>query len=81
MYIVEDKKIASIVGNNVKKARKNYLNKPLTQAEVAEKTGIGCIAYQNIERGKNIPSVIRLLKIANFLNVSLDELLDGVKAR
>jgi len=57
--------------NNIASIRKQ---KGLTQIELAELVGVNRFHISNIERGKASPSVKLLIKIANVLNVSLDDL-------
>lgn len=47
----------------------------LTQAEFAEKIGADIVTISRFERGSNLPSLLRLEKIANALGVPLAELL------
>jgi DNA-binding XRE family transcriptional regulator len=58
--------------NNIAKIRKR---KGLTQMELAELVGVNRFHISKIERGKRTPSVKLLIKIADVLNVSLDDLL------
>lgn len=51
----------------------------LTQEEVAERSGRHANYIGDIERGQRNPSLMVLLAIAGALDVSLSELLDGVK--
>ena len=46
----------------------------LTQKEIADILGISQRYYSNLESGNRTLSVDLLIKIANFYNVSLDEL-------
>jgi len=57
--------------NNIAKIRKR---KGLTQMELAELVGVNRFHISNIERGKSLPSVKLLIKIANVLDVSLNDL-------
>ena len=47
----------------------------VTQAEIARQTGISLRAYQLYEYGKQEPTVSKLLALADFYQVSTDELL------
>ncbi|MBQ6296149.1 MAG: helix-turn-helix transcriptional regulator [Selenomonadaceae bacterium] len=47
----------------------------LTQAQLAEKTGITQSGYTRYERGINDPSISTLKKLSEILNVSLDWLI------
>lgn len=53
----------------------------LTQSEAAEKLGIGYEALSRIERGKSIPTVLRLFELADIFECGVDELLMGVSHR
>lgn len=46
----------------------------LTQARLAEEIGVHVITISNIERGKRMPSVAMLRRIAGGLDVSVDVL-------
>ena len=46
----------------------------LKQPEVAAGTGISLRAYQNYERGLREPQLSVLIALADFYNISLDEL-------
>jgi DNA-binding XRE family transcriptional regulator len=58
--------------NNIAKIREQ---RGLTQVQLAELVGVNKFHISNIERGKASPSVKLLIKIANVLNVSVDDLL------
>jgi len=45
-----------------------------TQQEMADKVGIERTSYNRIERGKRKPSVDIAIKIANVLNVKVDDI-------
>ena len=49
-------------------------SKGLRQTELASKVGIGWRAYQTYERGQRDPSLPTLIALADFYNLSLDEL-------
>jgi len=55
----------------LKAARKNAGKK---QREAAEHLGINLRTYQYYEEGRSEPSVSGLIMLANFFQVSLDEL-------
>lgn len=61
-----------LLGRNVMKRRKAL---GLTQAEFAEKIGADIVTVSRFERGSNLPSLLRLERIANALGVPLAELL------
>lgn len=44
----------------------------ITQAELAEKTGVSRQTINSIESGKYVPSTVLALKIARVFNVSVD---------
>ena len=46
----------------------------LTQARLAELIGVGARAYNRWERGNFVPQLDTLIKIADVLNITLDEL-------
>jgi DNA-binding XRE family transcriptional regulator len=58
--------------NNIAKIREQ---RGLTQVQLAELVGVNKFHISNIERGKATPSVKLLIKIANILNVSVDDLI------
>lgn len=55
------------IQKNIKFYRKQ---KGLTQEELSELANISCDYLSEIERGKKIPSIKRLLAIADVLNIS-----------
>lgn len=59
----------------------NRLKVGLTQSEAAEQLGIGYEALSRIERGKSIPTVLRLFELADIFECGVDELLMGVSHR
>ena len=50
------------------------LDQHLTQPEVAAAVGMSLRAYQNYERGLREPKTTVLIALANFYDISLDEL-------
>lgn len=52
----------------------------LTQARLAELIGVGARAYNRWERGNFVPQLDTLIKIADVLNITLDELTGRSKA-
>lgn len=46
-------------------------------ADVAEYMGVSNVAAYKWERGKNAPSSDKLLKLAKYLNVTIEELLSN----
>ncbi|OXA77903.1 hypothetical protein B0A58_05080, partial [Flavobacterium branchiophilum NBRC 15030 = ATCC 35035] len=61
------------LGNHIKHIRKL---KKISQTEIAYRCGFEKSNYNTIEAGKRNPTIITLLKIANALEVSLEELLN-----
>ena len=61
-----------MLGRNVMERRKTL---GLTQAEFAERIGADIVTVSRFERGNNLPSLLRLERIANALGVPLAELL------
>jgi len=59
------------IGNSIKNAR---LNANLSQTELANKIGVSHSAISFWENEVNVPNVKDLLKLADVLNVTLDEL-------
>lgn len=62
---------------NIKSARKA---KKLNQDEMAELCGLSLSAYKNYESGKSEPTMTNLIKIANVLETSIDELCEVGKS-
>jgi len=61
-----------LLGRNIAMRRKAL---GLTQAELAEKISAETVTISRFERGNNLPSLLRLERIANALGVPLAELL------
>lgn len=61
------------IGKKLKELRKNY---NLTQGELAEKLKISRVNYTRYENGKVRPDYETIIKIADFYDISLDELFD-----
>lgn len=59
-------------GQRLKSLRKDS---GLTQAALAEKVGLTTNYYGDIERGKKIPQMDTMVRIANALDASLDDIL------
>jgi len=55
------------ISNNLREAR---LDKRLTQEDVAELVGTTVNYYAKLERGKSLPSILMLEKLAKALDVS-----------
>ncbi|TGY42494.1 helix-turn-helix domain-containing protein [Clostridium perfringens] len=60
------------LGNKIKELR---LKQNLKQSELAEKAQISRVTLGNYERGTRVPHIINLKKIANALNVDVNELI------
>ncbi len=61
------------IGNKLKELRKSEY---LTQQQVADKLMIGQVNYSRYERGVRYPDYETLIKLADFYDISLDELFD-----
>jgi len=61
------------LGKKLKELRKS---ERLTQQELAEKLGIGRVNYTRYETNAIRPDYETLIKIADFYDISLDELFD-----
>ena len=48
--------------------------KGLTQKDLAKRAGVGLRAYQTYERGQREPTLSTLVALADFYDLSLDEL-------
>ncbi len=64
------------IGNIIKTLRKQH---NMTQDELAEKLNISSQAVSKWENGRNMPDITLLLDIADCFNVTVDELLKGIK--
>ena len=60
---------------------KRRLAANLTQDQVAEELGIGYEAISRMERGKSIPTVIRLIELAEIFGCEIQELLTETSNR
>lgn len=49
----------------------------LTQVEVADHLGVSQTAVSYWEKGRRVPSVAMLARLAGLLGVTIDELIDG----
>ena len=61
-----------MLGSEIKKAR---TAKELSQRKVATMVGVTQQAFQQIEKGKKMPMIETLCKIANALGKTVDELM------
>ena len=68
---MEEENLARIIGTNIMRLRK-VTN--MTQLELAEKLGYSDKSVSKWEQGNGIPDVRTLMQIAEFFNVSLDDL-------
>ncbi|HHW43811.1 MAG TPA: helix-turn-helix transcriptional regulator [Desulfotomaculum sp.] len=66
-----------MLGHNLKKIRQN---KGLSQLKLSKLSGVAQSSISEIESGKSNPNISTLRKLANVLEISLDELLDKPKA-
>ena len=72
----EKNRLKTSLGNNLKRIRKERCR---TRKQLAEAIGISISYYANIENGRKKPSVYTLYRIARYLQVSMDSLLnDGI---
>lgn len=55
------------------------LEKGLKQKEIAEILGITVRQYQNFELGKSNPTLDKIVKLAEYYNVSVDYLIGRTK--
>ncbi len=69
MHTIE---LALKIGTRIRAIR---CQRGLTQEQLAEKTGVSWSAISNLERGKHMVSIERLLDIATALDVGLETLL------
>lgn len=76
--MTQNDKIFSEIGVRLRKIRKE---KNLTQLDIANYMGVRPNQYGKVENCKVIPSLRTLVKIAEFLNISLDELVFGDRTR
>ena len=72
----KDDEILTNIGTRIRKIRES---KRLTQTEVASKMEVRPNQYGLVENGKVLPSLKTLVKVAQALNVTTDELIFGKK--
>lgn len=65
------------IGKTIKQLRKEH---NLTQEKLAEKLNVSAQAVSKWENGSNMPDITLLVDIADCFNITVDELLKGVKA-
>ena len=64
------------MGEHLKKLKELRLAKGISHKEIAEYLGITVAAYSLYERGNREPNISILRKIAEYYNISMDELLE-----
>jgi DNA-binding XRE family transcriptional regulator len=67
--------LASTIAKNLRIARSRL---GLTQEQIAERSGIATEFYGRLERGKSLPSIPTLLRIAHGMETTPSCLLEGV---
>lgn len=73
MIILDDKKdVKKVFGKHLKQLRED---KDLMQQELADKLEIKRTSVSNYETGRQLPDILTVRKIADFFNVSVDDLL------
>ena len=75
MKTLTHQKQAIIIACNLKRIRKKA---NLTQNEVAELAGIQRDLYAKYETAASLMSILNLVKVADALNVTVDDMLFGV---
>lgn len=63
------------MGEYLKRLKELRINKGISQKEIAEYLGITVAAYSLYERGNREPNITMLRKIAEYYNVSIDDIL------
>ena len=64
-----------VLGQKMKKYRRV---RNMKQYDLAEKTGIPKDTLKNYERGASLPKLENLVKLSRGMNMTIDELLEGV---
>lgn len=64
------------IGDKLRKAREEH---QLTQSQVSEQLMVSRQTISNWETGKSLPDILSVLRISEFYQISLDELLKGDK--
>jgi transcriptional regulator with XRE-family HTH domain len=72
------KSIGLRLGGNIAQARHA---KGWTQQELAEMIGVDPVSLSRIETGASLPSISRLVEIADILNISLTSLVSGISGK
>lgn len=70
----EDIKILENIGNNLATIRKNNR---ISRKELAQMLKVNEMSVGSYERGEKIPSIDKLIRIADYFGVSLDALIRG----
>ena len=70
--------MACIIARNLRYARSRT---KMTQLEVAEKAGISRMTLSAAENGRRPLELVNLIKIADVLDVTLDDLTKGVREK
>ena len=76
MYNVNYKGEIMELGKKLKQLRKS---EGLTQAEIAKKLNLSRVNYTRYENGKVRPDYETIIKIADYYDISLDELFERKK--
>lgn len=63
--------VGDILNNNIEILRKS---KKISQSELAETLGVTRQTISSLETGKYNPSIILAFKIANFFNLTIEEI-------
>lgn len=66
------------IGENIKRMRRS---RNITQEELAELFGVSCTAVSKWERGETYPDITLMFPLANYFEVSVDELMGYNSAR
>jgi transcriptional regulator with XRE-family HTH domain len=74
----DDVALAKEIGKLISKRREM---KGLTQNEVGERLGIGYEAVSRMERGVTLPSVVKLMHLADILECPIEELVSETSVR
>ncbi|MFW2408029.1 MULTISPECIES: helix-turn-helix domain-containing protein [Burkholderia] len=69
--------LAQTVGRAIARRR---VHAGYTQEQVAEKLGLGLGAVSRVEQGTAVPTIIRLIELADLFGCRLEELLSDVPA-
>ena len=62
------------IGSNIRKFREN---KHMTQRQLSSSIHVTRATLSNYERGKRLPDIYMIKKIADIFEVSIDSLLEG----